>query len=765
MKTRLLSPVLLLTGLLTGLLTCAARSDDVLVCGTEDSLTQQMNQTLGTPIATDSLVEARVVFVTFPDDPIQTRPTWAYGFRSEMADYIGTMSRGAQHLSILILNPSPDTTLAWVADHPASYYQSPSSYGALNAEIMTKIYNDQPGVWIGVKQVFMIHYRNTFPNGVGWAGVRGLACFGSGCAPGFTGDGTTQRIGNDDVNNPIQGEVAKFIAAHEYGHILGFAHSPNTQILIQDCAYVNMGRYDDMRGVASWVSDGGTVPYHPRHLLQAGWLSDTTVTTDAKDVRIPPMFTAAAHVVEVPVPGSNSQSYMLANYQQLTPYDTKFQNKGLLVWHILEGLAWDLESAAGKFVKTADCVLDPNQPDPVAGKDLIEACVSYSGSWNDFYDGTNHTVLGCNTNPNTNAYASDFCHPQSVAEPVAFDNIRREANGDMLVDIYVTPAQRVTAPNGTEVIAEHQPYTITWAVRSSACVSSVDLLLSSNGGASYAPLATGLSNTGSYVWTPDGTGSQYRIQVKSYGSGGGSGTDASDANFTVADVTPPSAITNLAPTMGRVHSVVTWTAPGDDGTTGTATAFDLRWSNSSIDAGNFGSATQLVTADPGPPGTQHCSDLATTRCRTYYFAIKTRDEAGNWSALSNVPLGYRCDNGQQSYYCDVMALKESPEEDRGSEPAPTRVELRSPIPNPAQRSARLSYGVPAGDAGAAVELSIFDALGRRVRQLEQSAAVAGWKDAVWDLRSDAGSPVRSGLYFARLHVGARMIRTSVLVTR
>src|SRR5258706_1753202 len=103
MKTRLLSPVLLLTGLLTGLLTCAARSDDVLVCGTEDSLTQQMNQTLGTPIATDSLVEARVVFVTFPDDAIQTRPSWAYGFRSEMADYIGTMSRGAQHLSILIL--------------------------------------------------------------------------------------------------------------------------------------------------------------------------------------------------------------------------------------------------------------------------------------------------------------------------------------------------------------------------------------------------------------------------------------------------------------------------------------------------------------------------------------------------------------------------------------------------------------------------------------------------------------------------------------
>src|SRR5258706_11171497 len=121
----------------------------------------------------------------------------------------------------------------------------------------------------------------------------------------------------------------------------------------------------------------------------------------------------------------------------------------------------------------------------------------------------------------------------------------------MLVDIYVPPAQRVTAPNGTEVIAEHQPYTITWAVRSSACVSSVDLLLSSNGGASYAPLATGLSNTGSYVWTPDGTGSQYRIQVKSYGSGGGAGTHAAPPHLTLARLTPPPPPPHPAPPQGR----------------------------------------------------------------------------------------------------------------------------------------------------------------------------------------------------------------------
>ena len=39
---------------------------------------------------------------------------------------------------------------------------------------------------------------------------------------------------------------------------------------------------------------------------------------------------------------------------------------------------------------------------------------------------------------------------------------------------------------------------------------------------------------------------------------------------------------------------LTWTAPGNDGSVGEATGYDLRYSTSPINAGNFSSATQVA---------------------------------------------------------------------------------------------------------------------------------------------------------------------------
>lgn len=82
-----------------------------------------------------------------------------------------------------------------------------------------------------------------------------------------------------------------------------------------------------------------------------------------------------------------------------------------------------------------------------------------------------------------------------------------------------------------------------------------------------------------------------------------------------------------------------WTTPGDDGLTGTASQFDIRYSTSPISAANFGSATRWTTGVPLPaaPGTQQ-SVVVTglSPSTTYYFAIKTADEVPNWAAISNV---------------------------------------------------------------------------------------------------------------------------------
>ncbi|HUW83251.1 MAG TPA: Calx-beta domain-containing protein, partial [Phycisphaerae bacterium] len=108
------------------------------------------------------------------------------------------------------------------------------------------------------------------------------------------------------------------------------------------------------------------------------------------------------------------------------------------------------------------------------------------------------------------------------------------------------------------------------------------------------------------------------------------------------DTTPPAAVTDLAagnPTSSSID--LSWTAPGDDGTTGTASSYDIRYSTSTIDEGSFAGATQ-VASEPTPQlaGTpQGMTVPGLSASTTYYFAMKTSDEVPNVSALSNVASG------------------------------------------------------------------------------------------------------------------------------
>src|SRR6185369_11372823 len=67
------------------------------------------------------------------------------------------------------------------------------------------------------------------------------------------------------------------------------------------------------------------------------------------------------------------------------------------------------------------------------------------------------------------------------------------------------------------------------------------------------------------------------------------------------DTNAPAAVTNLAVTALTTNSAtLTWNAPGDDGTNGTAAGYDVRYSPSPITAGNFAAAPS-ATGEP-PPG-------------------------------------------------------------------------------------------------------------------------------------------------------------------
>ncbi len=106
------------------------------------------------------------------------------------------------------------------------------------------------------------------------------------------------------------------------------------------------------------------------------------------------------------------------------------------------------------------------------------------------------------------------------------------------------------------------------------------------------------------------------------------------------DNTAPAAVNNLGISQVTDHSLLlSWTAPGDDGSSGTATAYDLRYSSAPITSLNFDAATPVISQPSPLPGgsLQTFVALNLTANTQYYFALKTRDEVNNWSGVSNSP--------------------------------------------------------------------------------------------------------------------------------
>ena len=110
--------------------------------------------------------------------------------------------------------------------------------------------------------------------------------------------------------------------------------------------------------------------------------------------------------------------------------------------------------------------------------------------------------------------------------------------------------------------------------------------------------------------------------------------------------TPPVAVANLAVQSAASTSItITWTAPGDDGSVGTASTYDIRYATTAITAANWSSATQ-VSGEPSPQTAGATESFEITGLdpnTTYYFCLITADEVPNWSNLSNVASGATSD--------------------------------------------------------------------------------------------------------------------------
>ena len=127
---------------------------------------------------------------------------------------------------------------------------------------------------------------------------------------------------------------------------------------------------------------------------------------------------------------------------------------------------------------------------------------------------------------------------------------------------------------------------------------------------------------------------------------------AAVAPMAMADTTPPAAITDLTIAyIGPHTAVLTWTATGDDGTTGTATSYRLVYASGPITDIHQSGLTVVQTFSPLPSGYSECASVeGLSPSHPYTFAIIAIDEEDNEGSLGNTPGGGTPWSGEE-YAC------------------------------------------------------------------------------------------------------------------
>ena len=93
---------------------------------------------------------------------------------------------------------------------------------------------------------------------------------------------------------------------------------------------------------------------------------------------------------------------------------------------------------------------------------------------------------------------------------------------------------------------------------------------------------------------------------------------------------------------------------------------------------------------------------------------------------------------------------------------PAGLSLKQNYPNPFNGRTSISYRLPGHRA---VELTLYDLLGRPVRRLVTEYQEAGTHQVSWDGMDDDGRPAASGVYFCRLKTGDRQLSRRLVLVR
>ena len=147
-------------------------------------------------------------------------------------------------------------------------------------------------------------------------------------------------------------------------------------------------------------------------------------------------------------------------------------------------------------------------------------------------------------------------------------------------------------------------------------------------------VGTGAYGTGTVTMDENGTG-QFGLDL---GSGSHYALTISGSFPFPGDTTPPAQVADLrAAVTAPRYVVLAWTAPGDNGSVGQASQYDLRLSASGpLDNASFSVATRVTTLAPRLAGETESVNVSGLLPQTeYWFALRTADAVPNWSPISN----------------------------------------------------------------------------------------------------------------------------------
>jgi hypothetical protein len=189
-----------------------------------------------------------------------------------------------------------------------------------------------------------------------------------------------------------------------------------------------------------------------------------------------------------------------------------------------------------------------------------------------------------------------------------------------------------------------------------------------------------------------------------------------------------------------------WTAPGDDSSLGRAKAYDIRTSTYPITEANWSTALPFPGVPiPQPAGARESFTLFGLDARfSYYVAMKSVDEVGNWSKMS-----------------DVLIIH-TPMSAASPADSVTSLELSLPWPNPARNGAHFGFALPRSGR---VEMEALDITGRHIRTLASGNHAAGRSEIVWNLADDQGRPVPAGVYLVRGRLIDKVMTRALTVVR